>query len=116
VTGVFNVEGGCYAKVIKLRRENEPDIYDAIRFGTVLENVTFDLDTRDVNYDNKWVLAAAAAGCFLTSNCVTKSPDSQAVCELSLQATCVCYVKTVISCMSTAVEHSSRVLQEQDVV
>eukprot|EP00878_Enallax_costatus_P000932 GHUV01001062.1.p1 GENE.GHUV01001062.1~~GHUV01001062.1.p1 ORF type:complete len:591 (+),score=127.90 GHUV01001062.1:65-1837(+) len=50
--GVFNIEGGCYAKAIKLRRENEPDIYDAIRFGTVLENVTFDPETREVNFDD----------------------------------------------------------------
>lgn len=50
--GVFNIEGGCYAKAIGLRREAEPEIFEAVRFGAVLENVVFDEDRREVDYDN----------------------------------------------------------------
>ena len=48
--GIFNFEGGCYAKCINLKRENEPQIYDAIRFGSVLENVTLDAESREPDY------------------------------------------------------------------
>ena len=51
--GVFNFEGGCYAKVIKLSVEAEPDIYRTTRmFGTILENVVFDANTRAIDLDD----------------------------------------------------------------
>ena len=50
--GVFNIEGGCYAKCINLSAEKEPEIYGAIRFGSILENVKFDEATRDPLYDD----------------------------------------------------------------
>jgi phosphoenolpyruvate carboxykinase (ATP) len=51
--GVFNFEGGCYAKVINLSAEAEPEIYATTRtFGTVVENVVLDDDTREIDYED----------------------------------------------------------------
>src|SRR3546814_8852340 len=52
-SGVFNFEGGCYAKVIRLDPEAEPEIYATTgRFGTVLENVAMDPVTRQLDLDD----------------------------------------------------------------
>merc|ERR1712038_1649963 len=50
--GIFNIEGGCYAKTIGLTEDKEPEVYRAIRFGSVLENVGIGEDTRMVNFDD----------------------------------------------------------------
>jgi len=52
-SGVFNFEGGCYAKVIRLSKEAEPDIYQTTRmFGTVLENVILNSESRHINLED----------------------------------------------------------------
>ncbi|MDQ2794027.1 MAG: phosphoenolpyruvate carboxykinase (ATP), partial [Bacteroidota bacterium] len=53
--GIFNFEGGCYAKVIDLSKEKEPQIWDAIRFGSIVENTRFVPGTHTVDYANKSV-------------------------------------------------------------
>ena len=52
-TGIFNFEGGCYAKIIKLSRESEPEIFQTTRmFGTILENVAIDTVSRRIDLDD----------------------------------------------------------------
>ncbi len=51
--GIFNFEGGCYAKTINLSREAEPEIYDTTsKFATVIENMVFDADTKELDFDD----------------------------------------------------------------
>ena len=50
--GVFNFEGGCYAKCINLSAENEPDIYNAIKFGSLVENVIMNDETRELDFND----------------------------------------------------------------
>jgi phosphoenolpyruvate carboxykinase (ATP) len=66
--GIFNIEGGCYAKVIRLREEAEPDIFEMTReFGTILENVVFNEDDRDVDLDDESITENTRGSYPLTS-------------------------------------------------
>ena len=50
--GIFNIEGGCYAKAVYLTRESQPEIFDALKFGAVLENIVFDEAEHLVDFTN----------------------------------------------------------------
>ena len=50
--GIFNLEGGCYAKTIRLSKEREPDIYEAIKRDALLENVVFNKETGQIDFDD----------------------------------------------------------------
>jgi len=64
---VFNFEGGCYAKIIRLSPGAEPEIYsNTRRFGTILENVGFDVDTRRVDLDDGALTENTRAAYFMS--------------------------------------------------
>lgn len=60
--GIFNFEGGCFAKCIHLTEENEPEIYHAIKFGTLVENVVMDEKTREFDFDDDSLTENTRAG------------------------------------------------------
>lgn len=60
--GIFNFEGGCYAKCINLTEEHEPQIYNAVKFGALVENVVMDPETRDIDFNDKSLTENTRAG------------------------------------------------------
>ena len=74
---VFNLEGGCYAKCVNLTRKREPLIYDAIRFGAIVENVVIDDDTREPDYRDCSHTENTRA-CYPRSHIGAKVPENRA--------------------------------------
>jgi phosphoenolpyruvate carboxykinase (ATP) len=76
--GIFNMEGGCYAKCIRLSKKSEPQIYNAIRFGSILENVVLNDETRKVNFSSSRITenTRATYPVEFIPNCVTEGLGS----------------------------------------
>jgi phosphoenolpyruvate carboxykinase (ATP) len=74
---VFNFEGGCYAKCIDLTREHEPVIFDAIRFGAIVENVVIDAETREPDYTDA-SLTENTRACYPLDNIARRVEENRA--------------------------------------
>ncbi len=89
--GVFNYEGGCYAKTIDLNAEKEPDIYRAIRFGAILENTLTFADSREVNYSDTTITKNTRVSYPLTHISTTVSPSLGGIPKHIFFLTCDAY-------------------------